>query len=111
MVTVHFITYDNIIREVTVSGHANYTAAPGTDIVCAAISALTGGVLNGLALVLRRNDIDLSESDGYVHFVIPDSKDELQEMKTCVLTETYLVSMKEIEESYEKYLKIYYDEN
>lgn len=109
MVTASFVKSNGAIREITVSGHANYTAAQRTDIVCAAISALTGSLLNGLVSVLGRNDIESTVTDGYVHIVIPDSWDELQETVTRALTDTYCVSMEEIAESYDKYLKIYYN--
>lgn len=47
MVKVTYFYENNNINEVTITGHANFSQL-GTDIVCAAVSAIVVGTLNAL---------------------------------------------------------------
>jgi len=105
MISVNFLTINNEINEITVSGHADF-ADSGEDIICAAVSVLTISVLNGLTEIVGRKDLCESVKDGYTHFTIPKTSNELQRIKTDILIATYQLGIQGIKEAYGDYIQI-----
>lgn len=105
MISVAFVRKENEINEITVSGHADF-ADQGEDIICAAVSVLTISILNGLTEIVGRKDLCASIKDGYTHFIIPKSANELQKIKTDTLIATYELGIQGIKEAYGDYIKI-----
>ena len=90
-------------------GHANYADAGG-DIVCAAISALTQGTLNGLLNVLQAPvDYRIDEKDG----ILTASLGEVPEGKRAgaqLLLETLVSALQSIEADYARFLRVIFKE-
>lgn len=105
MISVIFFRKENEIDEITVSGHAGF-ADQGEDIICAAVSVLTISILNGLTEIVGRKDLCETVKDGYTHFTIPKSSNEMQRIKTDTLIATYQLGIQGIKEAYGDYLQI-----
>ena len=90
-------------------GHANYADA-GEDIVCAAISALTQGTLNGLLNVLQAPvDYRIDEKDG----ILTASLGEVPEGKRAgaqLLLQTLASALQMIEADYARFLRVIFKE-
>ena len=90
-------------------GHANYADA-GEDIVCAAISALTQGTLNGLLNVLQAPvDYRIDEKDG----ILTASLGEVPEGKRAgaqLLLETLVSALQMIEADYARFVRVIFKE-
>ncbi|MFT9451595.1 ribosomal-processing cysteine protease Prp [Liquorilactobacillus ghanensis] len=76
-----------------ISGHANY-AAKGSDIVCAAVSALSQAITNGLTNAV------LNDDDGISVSLIPPTA------ANKVLCKLLYDNLKQISEQYPKNLKV-----
>ena len=90
-------------------GHALYADA-GEDIVCAAVSALTQGTLNGLLNVLQAPvDYRIDEKDG----ILTASLGEVPEGKRAgaqLLLETLVSALQSIEADYARFLRVIFKE-
>ena len=90
-------------------GHAEYADA-GEDIVCAAVSALTQGTLNGLLNVLKAPvDYRIDEKDG----ILTASLGEVPEGKRAgaqLLLETLVSALQMIEADYARFLRVIFKE-
>lgn len=62
---------DNIIKEVKISGHANFEIF-GKDIVCAAVSSIVTTTINNI-LTLDSDAIKYVDEDGYILITNMDS--------------------------------------
>lgn len=99
MINVNILKQNNRIARINVTGHANFAEA-GEDLVCAGVSSILFGALNGLdhshgsdtKLEVLDNDITIE--------VIHDSK-QLQN-----LLEFLLVQLQTVEQQYQQYIKI-----
>ena len=90
-------------------GHAEYADA-GEDIVCAAVSALTQGTLNGLLNVLKAPvDYRIDEKDG----ILTASLGEVPEGKRAgaqLLLETLVSALQMIEADYARFIRVIFKE-
>ena len=90
-------------------GHAEYADA-GEDIVCAAVSALTQGTLNGLLNVLKAPvDYRIDEKDG----ILTASLGEVPEGKRAgaqLLLQTLASALQMIEADYARFLRVIFKE-
>lgn len=82
----------------SVVGHAHY-GAPGYDIVCAALSALTTCAVNGLQMAAGK-PVDLEEADGLVQYRIRGRPN----IRTDTLLETVAAAYQGIAEAYPLYV-------
>lgn len=91
-----------------VTGHAE-SAPEGSDIVCAAVSALTFGTANsltalaGFSPIIEMND---EIEGGYLYVEIPMDINEEQSKITQILLESLLLSLNGVAEEYPDYAKI-----
>lgn len=90
-------------------GHAEYADA-GEDIVCAAVSALTQGTLNGLLNVLKAPvDYRIDEKDG----ILTASLGDVPEGKRAgaqLLLETLASALQMIEADYARFIRVIFKE-
>ncbi|WP_208559011.1 ribosomal-processing cysteine protease Prp [Marinilactibacillus kalidii] len=108
MIQAHFNRLkSNQIISIEISGHAD--AGPyGQDIVCAAVSALSIGAINGiieLAELTPSIEID-EENGGYLSMKLPDDLSEKQSSTSQILLESLLLSLKSVQEESPEYIKI-----
>lgn len=98
MTTVKVTRKAGHIYKVKATGHTGY-AEEGSDIVCAAVSALTQGAVLGLKKVAAVA-VTESESEGKLEFEISEHN-----TATDAILETMLISLKDISKSYPRHLK------
>ena len=99
MITVTVSKKNNSYVSFTSKGHAGY-AEEGYDIICAAVSALIINTVNSLEQ-LTGDQIQAEESDGFVSFSKPVTKEG------TLLMDSLVLGLTEIENSYSKrYLKV-----
>jgi len=105
MITINIKRNDkNEIVKFSLEGHAGY-AKSGSDIVCAAVSAITNMIIIGFEKLdiipnFEKND------DGYLSFELPsdlsiEQNDKVQYLLDC-MTEEFM----DIQKNYKKYVKV-----
>ena len=110
MVCVHFLTPpEGAVLGFSLQGHAGCGEA-GQDIVCAAVSALTQGTLNGLLNVLKAPvDYHIDEKDG----ILTASLGEVPEGKRAgaqLLLQTLVSALQMIEADYARFVRVIFKE-
>ena len=104
-----FCEADGALSGFDCRGHADYAEA-GEDIVCAAVSALTQGTLNGLLNVLKAPvDYRIDEKDG----ILTASLGEVPEGKRAgaqLLLETLVSALQMIEADYARFVRVIFKE-
>lgn len=95
------------IENFTMRGHAG-SGPYGFDLVCAGASAVIFGALNAVeSLTGVRPNIRQASDGGFLQCLLPgDGGVTDDEKKAQLILEAMLVSMRTIEESYGKYIKI-----
>ena len=101
MISVTVTRKSGLIREITVSGHAEY-ATHGKDVVCAAVSSITQTALLGLMRYEDKVEYQ-REEDGYLHIVVPDGKNQ---SITQAIAETAVLGLKDIASGYGTFVKV-----
>jgi uncharacterized protein YsxB (DUF464 family) len=95
------------IWEFTVKGHAGF-GEYGSDIVCAAVSAIAYTALGALdELTGIRN---YTERDGYIKCSIPSDTPEDARSKARIILEAMTIGFKQIENEYGKYVSVMNEE-
>ncbi len=98
MTTVTFTFFGDHILKVRASGHSGF-AEEGSDIVCAAISALVQAAELGLEKAARLN-VKSNTRDGFKEFSVSEHNE-----RSDAILETLRISLKEIEKQYPRHLK------
>ena len=104
MTRCEFFTEDERITGFTVSGHSGYAEA-GSDIVCAAVSALTQGAVIGLKEVIGL-EIALDISDGYMYCMLPKKISAAQQHDAELILNTMAASIASLAETNGDYIKL-----
>ncbi len=96
------------IVSVTVTGHAQY-ADKGQDIVCAAVSAITFGMINATEFLLHQElDVDINEKEGgYLRCQLPHHLSPEVKEKMLFLLEAMVASLVSVEDEYGQYVRIH----
>ena len=89
---------DNLIKEIKISGHANF-ADYGKDIVCAAVSTLVTTTINNI-LTLNNEAIEYKDSGEYI--LITNKDNEIADK----LLNNMLNMLSELAEDYPNNIKI-----
>ena len=110
MINIKVLKKENFINQITVSGHSFYNDY-GQDIVCAAISALTIGIINGLTEIAKIKEIEIIVSDGYINLKIKDNLSQENIKKSQLLLNTLFLSYQQIAEEYPNNIKLILKEN
>ena len=91
-------------------GHTGYAAA-GSDIVCAAVSALTQSTLNGLRDVLKAPVMfDIDEQGATLEAELTPEATGEQVKQAQLLLVTLLEGLQAIERSYPRNVRIFFEE-
>lgn len=91
------------IREIRIEGHAGY-GPEGEDLVCAGISAITFGAANAMEVLLQVDPVKKMGESGFLHFDLPQGIKREEEAQ--LLLEAMLLSLRTMEESYSKYIRV-----
>jgi uncharacterized protein YsxB (DUF464 family) len=97
---------DAQIKAFVIEGHAEYDV-PGKDLVCAAVSAISVGIVN--AIEALTGVLPISEMEhGLLDVTLPDLADSENDQANQVqlLLEAMLVMLRTIEETYSDYISI-----
>lgn len=102
MIKVSITRKEKLIKNITVSGHAD-SGPYGHDLVCAAVSAVTIGMLNMLneTKYVSKEMYQYEIKDGYVAIEVLESNRDFQ-----LILETLEMNLDSIKYSYSKYIKI-----
>ena len=86
---------------ITVEGHAGY-AETGSDIVCAAVSALTVNLINSIEL-LTEDDVDYfkNEETGYIDLRFKDLSE-----RGKLLVDSFFIGIQAMSEMYKDYVQV-----
>ena len=91
---------DKLIKRVNVSGHANYAVA-GSDIVCAAVSAVMYQTVGLLGKVCKSYSFKEDEKTATMNIEIFETNEI-----TNIVLENLVETLCSIEKEYKKYLKV-----
>lgn len=101
--------HDNANRIVgfKLTGHAD-SGPYGSDIVCAAVSALSISTVNGLSTVASITPIVVSKPDegGYLSLRMPPVDDYIQERISQALLQSFENGLLDVEKQYSDYILI-----
>ena len=101
---------DGALTGYRVQGHAGYAEA-GSDIVCAAVSALTQSTLNGLQSVLKVPVMfDIDDQAALLEARLTPEATEAQVAQAQILLRTLLEGLQAIERSYPRNVRIFFEE-
>lgn len=106
MINIIIQKRDGCVKNISIAGHAN-SDKYGSDIVCASVSVLSQGVINGMikALDFREDFFTLSDS-GKIFISIPDDITYLQKIKMDVLADVLEINFEDLARSYSKYINL-----
>ena len=102
MIKVEVVRKNQLIQEITISGHAD-SGPKGYDLVCAAVSSIATGALNALNQ-LASSDVQLELTeypDAMIKIKVLQNKDDLQ-----LLLNMLLIQLNTVQESQQKYIHI-----
>ena len=88
-----------------VYGHSKYSEA-GTDIVCAAVSAVVQTAALGLIGVAGIK-AEYETGDAYFECILPEDMDETLREKARVILETMILGIREFQDQYSRYIRIF----
>lgn len=105
MITCNIERRNKDIWRVEISGHSQYEDM-GKDIVCAAVSALSIGAVNGLTEIVKVDVNYQIKDDGFLTFEMPKLSDETKILQSNAILETLYLGLKSIELDYSEYIKV-----
>ncbi|WP_421616874.1 ribosomal-processing cysteine protease Prp [Brevibacillus sp. TJ4] len=96
------------IEEITISGHAN-AGKHGSDVVCAAVSAISLGLINSVDLLLGTNpDVRFAEKEGgFFNWKLRPLADRNASEKQQLLAESMVVSLFMVAETNGRFVSIH----
>ena len=101
---------DGTLAGFRAEGHTGYAEA-GSDIVCAAVSALTQSTLNGLRSVLAAPVVfDIDDQSATLEARLAPEATEAQIEQAQLLLRTLLEGLQAIQRSYPRNVRIIYEE-
>lgn len=99
MIRINVIKKNNLIKNITFKGHANYDDY-GKDIVCAATSATYLCTVNAI-LSLNKNTIKVIDNENSQEIIVTNNNDITQ-----TLLNNMINCLKSLEEQYPKNIKL-----
>ena len=99
MVCVSIEKKEELIENITISGHAEYDEK-GKDIVCASVSSIVITTINGL-LTLDSESLEYIDQDGYIKITLKKHSEVID-----ILIQNMINLLTELETDYKKYIKI-----
>lgn len=106
MINVSIFRQDNQIRAFELSGHAE-SGPYGYDLVCAGVSAVSFGAVNGIHLLCEIDlEIEQVEDGGYLYVSLPRNISTDVKVQAEFLLEAMLISLQTIEWEYSQFITI-----
>lgn len=106
MIEVMIHRKENKVSSFTLSGHAE-SGPYGYDLVCAAVSAVSFGAVNGVTELCDISlDIEQGERGGFLSVTLPDDIDEKTWAKASFLFDAMIISLQTIEREYSQFIQI-----
>lgn len=104
MIKVDVSKADDFYYSLKVTGHA-YSAEPGKDLVCAAVSVLAQTVANAIEQIgkVPEKSMNLKISNGHLSLSIEQA---YRSERTNIIFETFIVGIEGIEGTYPEYVKL-----
>ena len=99
MIKVNYVVSNDLIKSVSIKGHADYDTY-GKDIVCAAVSSIVTTAINSI-LALTLDKIKYDTQDGNVSITVVGDDDIVQKLLNVMLN-----MLKELARDYPKNIKI-----
>lgn len=96
---------DSGLRHVTIKGHAHYAQA-GEDIVCAAVSGISLGMVNAIERMFHVRVYRETDREGTLHCQLPDGLAPADRAKIQLLLEAMVLSLEGVAEEYPNYVQI-----
>jgi len=101
---------DGTLTGYRAQGHTGYAEA-GSDIVCAAVSALTQTTLNGLKSVLKAPVVyEIDDQSALLEAYLAPEATDTQAEQAQLLLRTLLEGLEAIQRSYPRNVRIIYEE-
>ncbi len=99
MIKVNYVVSNNLIKSVSIKGHAFYDTY-GKDIVCAAVSSIVTTTINDI-LALTEDKIKYDTQDGNVLITVVSDNEVVEKLLNVMLN-----MLKELASDYPKNIKI-----
>ena len=99
MIKVNYVVSNNLIKSVSIKGHAFYDTY-GKDIVCAAVSSIVTTTINDI-LALTEDKIKYDTQDGNVLITVVSDNEVVEKLLNVMLN-----MLKELASDYSKNIKI-----
>ena len=99
MIKVNYVVSNNLIKSVSIKGHAFYDTY-GKDIVCAAVSSIVTTTINNI-LALTEDKIKYDTQDGNVLITVVSDNEVVEKLLNVMLN-----MLKELASDYPKNIKI-----
>ncbi|MBO8172553.1 MAG: ribosomal-processing cysteine protease Prp [Bacillaceae bacterium] len=95
------------IDTITITGHAQFDE-PGRDIVCAAVSAISFGLINSVEMLLDEElHVTMNEKEGgFLRISPPDRLNREKREKVLLLLEAMVASIQSVARDYSEYVQI-----
>ena len=93
----------NNIQKFKIEGHAGFSKH-GSDIVCAAISAIAYTAVGAMKNMV--GTCDYEEKDGYMECIVPQNISYEKRKIANIILETVVLGFKQVEFSYRKYVSV-----
>lgn len=94
-------------ESVMIKGHADF-ADPGKDIVCAAVSAVSFGLINSAEKLLSGGFTVRTEENGALFCQMPGGADVRQREELQLLLDAMISTLEDIEEEYGDFISMVY---
>ena len=99
MIKVNYVVSNNLIKSLSIKGHAFYDTY-GKDIVCAAVSSIVTTTINDI-LALTEDKIKYDTQDGNVLITVVSDNEVVEKLLNVMLN-----MLKELASDYPKNIKI-----
>ena len=99
MIKVNYVVSNNLIKSVSIKGHAFYDTY-GKDIVCAAVSSIVTTTINDI-LALTEDKIKYDTQDGNVLITVVSDNEVVEKLLNVMVN-----MLKELASDYPKNIKI-----
>lgn len=95
----------NQLQRITIQGHANY-GQHGTDIVCAAVSGISIGIVNAIEKLLGVQVASPSSKPGWLDCCLPEDLDAEVRPNVLLLLDAMVEALSDVEAQYPEYVRI-----
>jgi len=96
----------NQIVSFSIEGHAGYDKH-GKDILCAGVSTLAQGIVNGMTEILKiKCLLTINDRDGVLICSLPDNLEDYKMERAQILMLTLEINVLDLQNSYRKYINV-----